>query len=84
MTHPVPFIRWSRSASLMHRMLDRLGISLIAACMADAPIAKLARTCGKCRNTDRCQDWLDSHGAAEERYAFCPNAKTMDKLPRRG
>src|SRR5437870_1407114 len=79
------FSRWDLRSSLMHRMIDRLNISFIAACLepGDCDIEAIAQTCRACGHAEECQAWLDRSGIPEERYAFCPHAVAMDQLPKR-
>lgn len=78
--------RWSGAKSpLLHAMLERLRIDLGAAWKPRLAgrMHGVIRGCRRCLDPSRCEAWLESNGPPEERYCFCPNASTLDTLPRR-
>jgi len=74
------------NCGLLLRMLERLQVDPVAAWRRPFArrIGAMARACAACPAANRCEAWLDRNGALEERYRFCPNAETLDTLPRKG
>lgn len=74
--------RLDRQASLMNRMMRRLGVD--AAAVADdafgATLGAAARTCLLCGHDVECEAWLDTAPAGSRPPEFCPNGHLFRRL----
>ena len=72
---------WPQTAMLLRRMLIALGIDPDSPALKDhAAIAELQRECAACEHKQECAQDLAAGTAAENFYAYCPNAKTLDSI----
>ncbi len=73
-----------RRAKLMGAMLRQLNIDVTRACTEalGTTMQRVARTCLLCRNVDTCAQWLAAPIDPTGYHLFCPNAETLDRLPR--
>jgi hypothetical protein len=72
---------WPQTAILLRRMLTALGLDPDSPALKDhAAIAELQRSCAACEHKQECADDLAEGTAAENFYAYCPNAKTLDSI----
>jgi uncharacterized protein DUF6455 len=72
---------WPQTAILLRRMLIALGIDPDSPALKDhAAIAELQRSCAACEHKPECTQDLADGTAAENFYAYCPNAKTLDSI----
>ncbi len=72
---------WPQAAILLRRMLIALGIDPDAPALRDhAAIGKLQRSCAACEHKTECAEDLANGTAAENFYAYCPNAKALDSI----
>jgi len=72
---------WPQAAILLRRMLLALGIDPDTPALKDhAAIAELQRACAACEHKQECAQDLAEGTAAENFYAYCPNAKALDSI----
>jgi uncharacterized protein DUF6455 len=72
---------WPQAAILLRRMMIALGLDPDSPALKDhAAIGELQRTCAACEHKPECADDLANGTAAENFYAYCPNAKTLDSI----
>jgi hypothetical protein len=72
---------WPQTAILLRRMLIALGIDPDSPALKDhAAIADLQRSCAACEHKPECVQDLAEGTAADNFYAYCPNAKTLDSI----
>jgi hypothetical protein len=72
---------WPQAAILLRRMLIALGIDPDSPALRDhAAIAELQRSCAACDRKLECAQDLSNGTAAENFYAYCPNAKALDSI----
>lgn len=72
---------WPQSAILLRRMLIALGIDPDSPALKDhAAIGELQRSCAACENKAECAQDLAQGTAADNFYAYCPNAKALDSI----
>ena len=72
---------WPQAAILLRRMLLALGIDPDTPALKDhAAIAELQRACVACEHKQECAQDLAEGTAAENFYAYCPNAKALDSI----
>jgi hypothetical protein len=79
--------RADRQASLMSRMLNRLGLTIPEAAQFELgiPMRSACRNCMLCRHAAACEAWLSvfPHSCVTKTPDFCPNAQLFDRLRRR-
>jgi hypothetical protein len=82
MDNHLPPDRWHMRATLLREMTARVGIPLIvpASDAVGLILHQAARRCRACRQAARCDEWLRRTGDLDEKYAFCPNAESLDRL----
>jgi len=72
---------WPQAAILLRRMLIALGLDPDSLALRDhAAIGELQRTCAACEHKRECAEDLAKGTAAEDFYAYCPNAKALDSV----
>ncbi len=72
---------WPQTAILLRRMLIALGIDPDSPALKDhAALGELQRACAACEHKAECAEDLAEATAAENFYAYCPNAKTLDSI----
>jgi hypothetical protein len=72
---------WPQTAILLRRMLIALGLDPDSPALKDhAAIAELQRSCAACEHKQECAEDLAAGTAADNFYAYCPNAKTLDSI----
>ena len=72
---------WPQAAILLRRMLIALGIDPDSPALKDhAALGELQRACTACEHKRECAEDLAEGTAAENFYAYCPNAKTLDSI----
>jgi Family of unknown function (DUF6455) len=72
---------WPQAAILLRRMLIALGLDPESPALKDhAAIGELQRSCAGCEHKQECAEDLAQGTAAENFYAYCPNAKALDSI----
>lgn len=72
---------WPEAAALLRRMLIALGIDPDAPTLKDhAVVSELQRLCASCEHKAECANDLAQGTAAENFYAYCPNARTLNSI----
>ncbi len=72
---------WPQAAILLRRMLIALGLDPDSPALKDhAAIAELQRSCAACEHKIECAHDLANGTAADNLYAYCPNAKALDSI----
>ena len=72
---------WPQAAILLRRLLTELGIDPDSPTLKDhAAIGELQRACAACTHKPECAEDLAKGTAAENFYAYCPNAKALDSI----
>ena len=72
---------WPQAAILLRRMLIALGIDPDSPALRDhAAIGELQAACAACEHKAECAEDLANGTAAENFYAYCPNAKALDSI----
>lgn len=72
---------WPEGAMLLRRMLVALGIDPDSPGLKDhAVLSDLQRSCASCEHKPECEQDLAQGTAAENFYAYCPNAKALDSI----
>jgi len=72
---------WPQAAILLRQMLIALGLDPDAPALKDhAAIGELQRSCAACGRKQECARDLLQGTAAENFYAYCPNAKALDSI----
>lgn len=72
---------WPQAAILLRRMMIALGLDPDSPALKDhAAIGELQRACAACDHKPECAQDLAAGTAADNFYAYCPNAKTLDSI----
>jgi hypothetical protein len=72
---------WPQAAILLRSMLIALGIDPESPALKDhTAIAELQLTCAACGRKAECAQDLADGTAADNFYAYCPNAKSLDSI----
>jgi hypothetical protein len=79
LVHNVP--GWPQAAMLLRRMMIALGLDPDSAALKEhAALAELQCSCAACEHKPECTADLAKGTAAENFYAYCPNAKALDSI----
>ena len=72
---------WPQAAILLRRMMIALGLDPDSPAVKDhAAIGELQRSCAACAHKPECAADIANGTAAENFYAYCPNAKALDSI----
>ena len=72
---------WPQAAILLRRMMIALGLDPDSPALRDhAAIGELQAACAACEHKAECAEDLAKGTAAENFYAYCPNAKALDSI----
>ncbi len=72
---------WPNSAALLRKMMIALGLQPDAPAVLDhAVMEELRRMCAACEHKIECAHDLADGTAAENFYAYCPNARALDSI----
>ncbi len=72
---------WPNSAALLRKMMIALGLEPDAPAVLDhAVMEELREMCATCEHKPECGRDLAEGTAAENFYAYCPNARALDSI----
>lgn len=72
---------WPNSAALLRKMMIALGLEPDAPAVLDhAVMEELRQMCAACEHKTECARDLADGTAAENFYAYCPNARALDSI----
>ncbi len=72
---------WPNSAALLRKMMMALGVEPDAPAVTDhAVLEELRQMCGACAHKTECARDLAAGTAADNFYAYCPNARALDSI----
>ncbi len=72
---------WPNSAALLRKMMIALGLEPDAPALLDhAALEELRQLCATCEHKTECARDLAQGTAAENFYAYCPNARVLDSI----
>lgn len=78
------FNRLARNTVLMQKMFARVGIDGWFSQNPHGPevLRRAALRCGTCMNEAECEQWLETHGTADQAPDFCRNRDLVERITR--